>query len=67
MNSSYESLFKMTITALAEIDSELGIAEDGCNSTERTLTAIKLLKSVHTDDQAEIAKLRAQIKNLMKV
>ncbi len=31
--------------ALAAIDAELGLPEDGCNSTERTLDAVRKLKS----------------------
>lgn len=33
------------IGALAAIDAELGLPEDGCNSTARTLAAIKKLKA----------------------
>jgi len=46
------------IRALAEIDRELGMPDDGCNSTENTITAIRLLRAVHRDDEAEIKRLR---------
>lgn len=36
--------------AKAAIDFELGIPEDGCNNTQATLTAIRLLHSAHRDD-----------------
>lgn len=32
------------IGALAEIDAELGLPEDGCNSTAQTISAIRELK-----------------------
>ena len=54
---SDKELVSATITALAAIDAELGLPEDGCNSTARTLTAIRLLHSVHRDDVAEVARL----------
>lgn len=50
-----------TIAALATIDAELGMSEDGCNSTARTLTAIRLLHSVHLDDVAEVARLEREL------
>ena len=46
------------IRALAEIDRELGMPDDGCNSTENTITAIRLLHAVRRDDEAEIERLR---------
>ncbi|OYW62735.1 MAG: hypothetical protein B7Z31_00245 [Rhodobacterales bacterium 12-65-15] len=49
------------IRALAEIDRELGMPDDGCNSTENTITAIRLLHAVHRDDTAEIERLRSAI------
>lgn len=59
------------ICALAAIDAALGMPEDGCNSTEATITAIKLLHAVHDDDQrhaeqrdACIAKLEAEVSAL---
>ncbi len=50
-----------TIMALAAIDAELGLPEDGCNSTVRTLTAIRLLHSVHRDDVTEIERLGREL------
>ena len=58
---SDKELVSATITALAAIDAELGLPEDGCNSTARTLTAIRLLHSVHRDDVAEIERLHEQM------
>ena len=57
---SDKELVSATIAALAAIDAELGLPEDGCNSTARTLTAIRLLHSVHRDDVAEVARLTAE-------
>lgn len=48
------------ICALAAIDAALGMPEDGCNSTEATITAIKLLHAVHEDDQRRIAELEEE-------
>jgi hypothetical protein len=45
------------VRALAEIDAALGLPEDGCNSTHRTLLAIRLLHEAHKDDVAEIERL----------
>ena len=41
---SVDRLTQAMIRALAAIDAELGLPEDGCNSTQRTLEAIRLLK-----------------------
>lgn len=41
---SVDRLTQAMILALAAIDAELGLPEDGCNSTQRTLEAIRLLK-----------------------
>lgn len=49
------------ILALAEIDRELGLPEDGCNSTARTLNAIRLLHCAHRDDVVEITSLKGQL------
>lgn len=45
-------MFASAVRALAGIDRELGMPEDGCNSTQATLTAIRLLHSAHRDDVA---------------
>lgn len=47
-----DAVFSDAVRALAAIDSELGMPEDGCNSTQATLTAIRLLHSAHRDDVA---------------
>lgn len=47
------------IRALAEIDRELGMPDDGCNSTGNTITAIRLLHAVSRDDRAEIERLQS--------
>lgn len=41
---SVDRLTQAMILALAAIDAELGLPEDGCNSTQRTLEAIRMLK-----------------------
>jgi hypothetical protein len=48
------------VLALAEIDTRLGLEDDGCNSTMRTLTAIDLLHAAHRDDLAEIERLNSR-------
>ena len=55
------SMLQATIHALAEIDAALGLPEDGCNSTARTLAAIRLLHAVHRDDSAHIERLTAEL------
>ena len=52
-----DSLFSNAVRALAAIDDELGMPDDGCNSTQNTLTAIRLLHSAHRDDVAENKRL----------
>ncbi len=49
------------IRALAAIDDALGMPQDGCNSTDKTITAIKLLHAVHVDDEKHIANLEQQL------
>ena len=51
------SMFADAIRALAAIDAELGMPGDGCNSTQATLTAIRLLHSAHRDDVANNKRL----------
>jgi hypothetical protein len=53
------SMFADAVRALAAIDRELGMPEDGCNSTQATLTAIRLLHSAHRDDVAKNKRLTA--------
>ncbi len=60
----YRSMFQETIRALAAIDAALGMPDDGCNSPERTITAIKMLLSAHEDDVAEIERLRSRLADL---
>ncbi|MGB4240134.1 MAG: hypothetical protein WBK37_02385 [Kiritimatiellia bacterium] len=52
------------IRALAEIDRELGMPDDGCNSTENTITAIRLLHAAHRDDAAEVERLQTSLRKL---
>lgn len=40
-----QALWPQMIAALAEIDAALGLPEDGCNSTARTLAEINKLKA----------------------
>ena len=44
------------IAALAAIDAELGLPEDGCNSTARTLAALRLLKARATPINLKVEK-----------
>lgn len=52
------------IRALAAIDDELGMPQDGCNSTDKTLTAIRLLNVIYKDDQKHIAELEQEVSAL---
>ena len=44
ITATVDSLTEAMIHALAAIDAELGLPADGCNSTARTLEAIRALK-----------------------
>ncbi len=52
-----DQMFLQAISALAQIDEELGMPDDACNNTQATLAAIRLLKSAHGDDLAEVDRL----------
>jgi len=43
-SSTHESLYLSAISALARIDSALGLPDDGCNSTESTIQRIEDMK-----------------------
>ena len=49
-HQKHQSMWPQMTAALAAIDAELGLPEDGCNSTARTLAEVRALKA-----QAEIA------------
>ncbi len=51
-DQGHQAMWPKMIAALAEIDAALGLPEDGCNSTARTL--------------AEIARLRAELERCEK-
>lgn len=51
----HQAMWPQMIAALAAIDAELGIPDDGCNSTGQTLAAIRALKA-----KAEIAQAIAK-------
>ena len=44
-HQEHQALWPQMIAALAAIDAELGLPEDGCNSTGQTLAAIRALKA----------------------
>lgn len=44
MEQQYKTMFEAAISALAQIDYALGIEDDGCNDTEKTLFRIAELK-----------------------
>jgi hypothetical protein len=52
MSDYYQSLFQNAVSALAAIDDALGLPQDGCKSTARTLAEIKKLRSSHGQAQA---------------
>ena len=62
MAANGNAMLPKTILALAAIDAELGMPADGCNSTEATLNAIRLLWAVQRDDHAELERLRETLR-----
>lgn len=54
-DQGHQAMWPQMIAALAAIDAELGIPDDGCNSTGQTLAAIRALKA-----KAEIAQSLAR-------
>ena len=45
-NEAYKHLFESAISALAAIDRELGLPDDGCNATELMIAEIQRLKKL---------------------
>ena len=45
-NEAYKHLFESAISALAAIDRELGLPDDGCNATALTIAEIQRLKKL---------------------
>lgn len=66
-NTGTQALWPQMIRALAAIDDELGLPQDGCNTTQRTLDAIRLLKLAHRDDVKAIAGLENKMKGLEEI
>ena len=60
-------MFADAIRALAAIDAELGMPDDGCNSTQATLTAIQLLHSAHRDDVAKNERMAALLSESVRM
>jgi hypothetical protein len=44
-DQGHQAMWPQMIAALAAIDAALGLPEDGCNSTQRTLDAVRKLKA----------------------
>lgn len=65
-NDRKNRLFADAVSALAAIDAALGMPEDGCNSTDKTITAIKLMHAVRVDDEKEITRLTEENERLRK-
>ena len=65
-NERKNRLFTDAVSALAAIDAALGMPEDGCNSTDKTITAIKLMHAVRVDDEKEITRLTEENERLRK-
>ena len=63
-NDRKNRLFADAVSALAAIDAALGMPEDGCNSTDKTITAIKLMHAVRVDDEKEITRLTEENERL---
>ena len=59
-NTGTQALWPQMISALAAIDRELGLPDDGCNSTALTLDAIRLLNLAHRDDVKAIEALEGE-------
>lgn len=53
----HQALWPQMIAALAAIDFELGLPDDGCNTTGRTLATIKELRD-------EVERLRAALNRI---
>jgi hypothetical protein len=66
-NTGTQALWTQMIRALAAIDDELGLPQDGCNTTQRTLDAIRLLKLAHRDDVTAIADIENKMKGLEEI
>lgn len=62
-----DPLFADAVRALAAIDAELGMPDDGCNSTQATLAAIRLLHSAHRDDVAANKRLAALLSEAVRM
>jgi hypothetical protein len=61
LRAERDAIVAAMASALGAIDEALGMPQDGCNSTQRTLTAISLLHAAHHDDVQEIDRLREQL------
>ncbi len=59
-DQGHQAMWPKMIAALAEIDAALGLPEDGCNSTARTLSEIARLRAEleRCEKDAELARLR---------
>ena len=60
-NPNYKAMFEDAIRALASIDEALGLRRTDCNSTNATITAIKLLRAKRRDDDKRIEKLENEL------
>lgn len=56
-----DSLTQAMIHALAAIDDELGLLDDGCNSTARTLGALRKLKAEASKSEGRAAVVSANL------
>ena len=59
-NTGTQALWPQMISALAAIDDALGLPQDGCNTTQRTLNSIRLLKLAHRDDVKAVMDLKGE-------
>ena len=58
---AYKHLFESAISALAAIDRELGLPDDGCNATALTIAEIQRLKKMAAIGEATLHKIIASV------
>lgn len=64
-NTGTQALWPQMISALAAIDRELDLPDDGCNSLEQTLETIREMKDAAKEASDEIEFLRNEVGRLL--
>ncbi len=60
-NEAYKHLFESAISALAAIDRELGLPDDGCNATALSIAEIQRLKKLAAMTDTKAGELLSRI------